>query len=123
MRGMSDDDIRLNEAQLHARLRRIVEALPQLQGIAIMDRNGHPLVSANIVAVPTDIDFSDRDLGERFPGIPVLLTTGYSANAQDAVRQGVVVLQKPYNLESLRRNIREAIEGAKARRQQAVPTS
>jgi hypothetical protein len=123
MCGMSDDDIRLNEAQLHARLRRIVEALPQLQGIAIMDRNGHPLVSANIVAVPTDIDFSDRDLGERFPGIPVLLTTGYSANAQDAVRQGVVVLQKPYNLESLRRNIREAIEGAKARRQQAVPTS
>jgi hypothetical protein len=123
MRGMSDDDIRLNEAQLHARLRRIVEALPQLQGIAIMDRNGHPLVSANIVAVPTDIAFSDRDLGERFPGIPVLLTTGYSANAQDAVRQGVVVLQKPYNLESLRRNIREAIEGAKARRQQAVPTS
>ena len=123
MRGMSDDDIRLNEAQLHARLRRIVEALSQLQGIAIMDRNGHPLVSANIVAVPTDIDFSDRDLGERFPGIPVLLTTGYSANAQDAVRQGVVVLQKPYNLESLRRNIREAIEGAKARRQQAVPTS
>ncbi|HEY5128486.1 MAG TPA: hypothetical protein VIJ35_14550 [Bradyrhizobium sp.] len=123
MRGMSDDDIRLNEAQLHARLRRIVEALPQLQGIAIMDRNGHPLVSANIVAVPTDIDFSDRDLGERFPGIPVLLTTGYSANAQDAVRQGVVVLQKPHNLESLRRNIREAIEGAKARRQQAVPTS
>ena len=123
MCGMSDDDIRLNEAQLHARLRRIVEALPQLQGIAIMDRNGHPLVSANIVAVPTDIDFSDRDLGERFPGIPVLLTTGYSANAQDAVRQGVVVLQKPHNLESLRRNIREAIEGAKARRQQAVPTS
>ena len=123
MRGMSDDDIRLNEAQLHARLRRIVEALPQLQGIAIMDGNGHPLESANIVAVPTDIDFSDRDLGERFPGIPVLLTTGYSANAQDAVRQGVVVLQKPHNLESLRRNIREAIEGAKARRQQAVPTS
>src|SRR5450759_3225042 len=61
IRGMSDDDIRLNEAPLHARLRRIVEALPQLQDIAIMDRNGYPLVSANIVAVPKDIDFSDRD--------------------------------------------------------------
>ena len=64
-----------------------------------------------------------RELGERFPGIPVLLTTGYSASAQDAVRQGVVVLQKPYDLESLRRNIHEAIEGTKARRQQAAPTS
>ncbi len=46
VRGMSDDDIRLNEAALHARLKRIVDALPQVQGIAIMDRNGHPLVSA-----------------------------------------------------------------------------
>ena len=62
-----------------------------------------------------------REIGERFTDIPVLLTTGYSASAQDAVRQGVVVLQKPYDLESLRRNIREAIEGTKARRQQAAP--
>ncbi len=62
-----------------------------------------------------------REIGERFPNIPVLLTTGYSASAQDAVRQGVVVLQKPYDLEGLRRNIREAIEGAKARRRQTAP--
>ena len=62
-----------------------------------------------------------REIAERFPDIPVLLTTGYSAGAQDAVRQGVVVQQKPYDLESLRRNIREAIEGNKARRRQAAP--
>jgi len=61
-----------------------------------------------------------REIGERFPGIPVLLTTGYSASAQDAVRQGVVVLQKPYDLEGLRRNIREAIEGTKTRNRQTV---
>jgi two-component system NtrC family sensor kinase len=60
-----------------------------------------------------------REIRERFPGIPVLLTTGYSASAQDAVRQGVVVLQKPYDLESLRRNICEAIESNKTRRQAA----
>ncbi len=62
-----------------------------------------------------------REIGARFPSIPVLLTTGYSASAQDAVRQGVIVLQKPYDLESLRRNIREAIEGGKARRRQSAP--
>jgi len=62
-----------------------------------------------------------RAIGERFPGLPVLLTTGYSASAQDAVRQGVVVLQKPYDLESLRRNINEAIQSAsKTRGQQAA---
>jgi two-component system NtrC family sensor kinase len=61
------------------------------------------------------------EIDERFPGIPVLLATGYSASAQDAVRHGVVVLQKPYDLEGLRRNIHEAIEGAKARSQQTAP--
>jgi two-component system NtrC family sensor kinase len=61
------------------------------------------------------------EVGERFPDIPVLLATGYSASAQDAVRHGVVVLQKPYDLEGLRRNIREAIEGAKARSRQTAP--
>src|SRR5271165_4965199 len=40
-RGMSDDDIRLNEGPLYERLKRIVEVMPQLQGIAIIDRNGH----------------------------------------------------------------------------------
>jgi DNA-binding NtrC family response regulator len=55
------------------------------------------------------------EIAARFPGIPVLLTTGYSASAQDAVRQGVIVLQKPYDLEGLRRNIREAIENVKSR--------
>ncbi len=56
-----------------------------------------------------------REIDERFPGIPVLLATGYSASAQDAVRQGVVVLQKPYDLESLRRNIRQAVESVRSR--------
>jgi two-component system NtrC family sensor kinase len=64
-----------------------------------------------------------REIGERFPGIPVLLTTGYSASAQDAVRRGVVVLQKPYDLEALRRHLRDALESAQARRRQAEPAA
>ena len=68
----------------------------------------------------TGLDLA-REIGARFPTIPVLLTTGYSASAQDAVRQGVVVLQKPYDLESLRRNIREATEATKMGRRQSAP--
>ena len=33
-----------------------------------------------------------RAIRDRFPGIPVLLTTGYSASAQDAVRAGELTL-------------------------------
>jgi two-component system NtrC family sensor kinase len=62
-----------------------------------------------------------REIAARFPTIPVLLTTGYSASAQEAVRHGVVVLQKPYDLEALRRNIREAFEAARSRRRQSEP--
>ena len=61
LRGKSDDDIRQSEVTLHERLKRIVEALPQLQGIAILGRNGHPLVSSSVLPAPVDRDFSDRD--------------------------------------------------------------
>jgi len=90
--------------------------------------NAQAAIAALRLDADVDLVFSDilmpggmnglelaREIGLRFPGIPVLLTTGYSASAQDAVRQGVVVLQKPYGPDSLRRNIREAIDGVKAR--------
>ncbi|HTP93167.1 MAG TPA: response regulator [Xanthobacteraceae bacterium] len=51
----------------------------------------------------------------RFPGLPVLLTTGYSSSAQDAVRQGFEVLQKPYNLAALERALGEAQRAARRR--------
>ena len=59
--GMGDDDLRLNEEPMHARLRKIIAAIPELQGIAIVDRDGHPLVASNIVPVPKTLNFSDRD--------------------------------------------------------------
>jgi hypothetical protein len=38
----------------------------------------------------------------------VLLTTGYSSSAQDAVRQDFAVLQKPYDLAALERALHTA---------------
>ena len=60
-RGMSDDDIRLNEGPLHERLKKIADAAPQMQGIAIIDRDGHPLVSSNLATVPKEMNLADRD--------------------------------------------------------------
>jgi two-component system NtrC family sensor kinase len=47
-------------------------------------------------------------LRRRDPEMTVLLTTGYSSSAQDAVRRGFAVLQKPYDLAGLERALREA---------------
>jgi two-component system NtrC family sensor kinase len=50
-----------------------------------------------------------RVIRERYPRLPVLLSTGYSDSAQDAVSQGFVVLQKPYNIATLRKSLQEAV--------------
>jgi|HubBroStandDraft_5_1064220.scaffolds.fasta_scaffold29714_2 two-component system NtrC family sensor kinase len=60
-RGMSDEDIRIDQPRLHERLAGIVATMPQLQGIMILDRDGRPLVSSALVSVPADKGFSDRD--------------------------------------------------------------
>jgi len=44
----------------------------------------------------------------KYPKLPVLLTTGYSSSAQDALRRGFDVLQKPYDLAALERALHEA---------------
>jgi len=69
---------------------------------------------------PVDLVFSDilmpglmngldlaRAVRDRFPQMPVLLSTGYSSSAQEAVRQGFVVLQKPFGLVALEQGLRE----------------
>jgi two-component system, NtrC family, sensor kinase len=60
MRGMADDDIRRDQPRLHERLKRIVEAMPQLRAIFLIDRDGRPLVSSQLARVPTDFDARDR---------------------------------------------------------------
>jgi two-component system, NtrC family, sensor kinase len=60
MRGMADDDIRSDQPRLHERLKRIVEAMPQLRAIFLIDREGRPLVSSQLAQVPADFDARDR---------------------------------------------------------------
>jgi len=52
-----------------------------------------------------------QTLRERFPDLPVLLSTGYSSSAQEAVREGFVVLQKPFEVPALEAALLEAMRG------------
>src|SRR5579872_2079181 len=61
LRGTTDIGIVNNEQALHERLRQIVEEMPQLQGIAIIGRDGRALVSSNAFPVPKTALFADRD--------------------------------------------------------------
>jgi len=61
VRGMSDDEIRAAQPRLHPRLERIVAAMPQLQAIVLIGRDGRPLASSTLPEVKVDANFSDRD--------------------------------------------------------------
>ncbi|PAX06790.1 hybrid sensor histidine kinase/response regulator [Sphingomonas lenta] len=83
------------------------EALGMLEGA----EEPFDLVFSDVVMPGIDgVDFGRR-VRERWPGLPVVLTSGYShVLAQDA-RHGFPVLHKPYSVEELSRVLREASWG------------
>jgi two-component system, NtrC family, sensor kinase len=60
VRGMPDEEIREQQPRLHERVKRIVDALPQLRAIFLIDRDGQPLVSSLFVQVPGDLRSGER---------------------------------------------------------------
>src|SRR5215471_15364880 len=72
VRGMSDDDIRRDQSHLHERMKRIVDALPQVRAIFLIDRDGRPLVSSRLARIPADFDSaSEASSPRRRPAMPV----------------------------------------------------
>ncbi|OYU92059.1 PAS domain S-box protein [Tardiphaga alba] len=52
---------------------------------------------------------------ERYPGLPVVLTSGYSSVLAENAHRGFELIQKPYSVEALSRTLRKAI-GDRSRR-------
>jgi two-component system NtrC family sensor kinase len=61
VRGMSDDEIRADEARLHLRLRQLVVSLPQFKSLWVFDPNGRSLVNSLAYPQPEGVNFADRD--------------------------------------------------------------
>jgi CheY-like chemotaxis protein len=53
-----------------------------------------------------------REVARRRPGLPVLLTTGYSEAATAAMRDGLRLLVKPYTLEALSAELKTLLADA-----------
>ncbi|HMG77329.1 MAG TPA: ATP-binding protein [Xanthobacteraceae bacterium] len=88
----------------------VKQAASAQAGLDVVERDrGIDLVFSDILMPGgmNGLELADA-IRRRFPHIVVLLTTGYSSSAQDAVRQGFAVLQKPYDLAALDRALREA---------------
>jgi DNA-binding NtrC family response regulator len=51
---------------------------------------------------------------ERYPGLPVVLTSGYSSVLAENAHRGFELIQKPYSVEALSRTLRKAISERRA---------
>jgi two-component system, NtrC family, sensor kinase len=110
--------------QLGCQVRHVESAFA---GLELLERD-----SGNIDLVFSDIlmpgGMNGLELADavrrKYPKLAVLLTTGYSSSAQDALRRGFDVLQKPYNIAALERALFEAQSASDASeeppRQEAV---
>jgi CheY-like chemotaxis protein len=50
-----------------------------------------------------------REIRRRRPDMPVMLATGFIEAARDAVAEGLEVLAKPYQIETLERSLRDLL--------------
>ena len=57
---LDDAGIRQDEAKLHEQLRKLIRKLPQVEDVFILDKEGRPLVAANVFPMPADVSAVDR---------------------------------------------------------------
>jgi two-component system NtrC family sensor kinase len=89
LRGYSDEEALAQQPRLHARLRQIVAAMPQVQAMIVIDRNGHSIASSSLLPIDTGVEFSDReyfrvhsreDIGTHVSGVLSPRLPGFAAN-------------------------------------------
>jgi len=64
-----------------------------------------------------------RIIRERYPGLPVVLTSGYSSVLAENAHHGFELIQKPYSVEALSRTLRRAISERQPRSTRSPATS
>ena len=57
---LSDTEIRQNEAKLHEHLQNLIRKLPQVEDVFVLDKEGRPLVAANVFPMPGNVSAADR---------------------------------------------------------------
>jgi two-component system NtrC family sensor kinase len=93
---------------------RVKEATSAQDGFDRIEREGDIDLVFSDILMPGGLNGLElaKLVRRRFPRVVVLLTTGYSSSAQDAVREGFEVLQKPYDLLGLERALLAAFKAA-----------
>ncbi|MBV8736214.1 MAG: response regulator [Alphaproteobacteria bacterium] len=82
------------------------------QALNYLEGGGNPDLLLSDIVMPGGANGVDlaRIVRNRYPKLPILLSTGYSAAAREASKEGLAILSKPYRVAALERFIRAALE-------------
>lgn len=90
------------------RVRRVADAASALALLETDEFSADLVFSDVIMPGMNGVEFANI-VRERYPGLPVILTSGYSEVLAENAHVGFELIQKPYSVESLSRVLRKAI--------------
>ena len=95
---------------------RIMRADNAMDALSALQRGSKIMLVLSDIVMPGDMNgvALAQEIANRYPQLPVLLTSGYSDVAQTAASQ-FRILRKPFQVHALEKAIREALEHARAR--------
>ncbi len=107
-----NDDVRMFSTELLEdlgyKVRRVADASAAL-AILSNDEFAVDLVFSDVIMPGMNGVELASIIRERYPGLPVVLTSGYSNVLAESAHRGFELIQKPYSVESLSRIVRKAI--------------
>ncbi|HUC11098.1 MAG TPA: response regulator [Stellaceae bacterium] len=82
------------------------------QALSYLEQSGDVDLLLSDIVMPGSRNGVDlaRIVRERYPALPILLSSGYSAVARDAADEGLLILSKPYRMAVLERFVRAALD-------------
>ena len=94
----------------------VLQAQDGVSALAVLGQEAAIELVVSDIAMPGGMSGLElaRIVRKRYPGIPILLVTGYSQYATQVINEGFTLIEKPFHRDAFAAAVRAAIRGAAA---------